>query len=98
MLGHGARSFKDPTSPARAVAIASKGTQVFEHILAPPDSTGLLTYMWIESGNFYADRYIGDNLIMRYYVDGEAHASLEFTPSMMAGSGIGLESLACTTK
>jgi hypothetical protein len=33
-------------------------------------------------------------MIIRYYVDGEKNASLAFTPSMAAGSGVGLETAA----
>ena len=32
-------------------------------------------------------------MLCSYYVDGEANASLAFTPAMAAGSGVGLESL-----
>ena len=53
---------------------------------------GLVTYFWIESGGGSPlVRYVGDNLIIRYYIDGEAEASIAFTPSMAAGSGVGLE-------
>eukprot|EP01052_Picozoa_sp_SAG31_P020546 SAG31_NODE_1549_length_7913_cov_8.822882_6_plen_154_part_00 len=39
-------------------------------------------------------RYHCDTMIIRYYVDNETNASLAFTPSMAAGSGVGLEPLA----
>ena len=51
----------------------------------------MLTYNWIETGNSPLDRYVGDNLIVRYYVDEETEASLAFTPAMAAGSTVGLE-------
>ena len=65
---------------------------IFMHSLASASDVGMLTYSWIETGNSALDRYIGDNLLLRYYVDGETDAVVVFTPAMGAGSSVGLES------
>jgi len=54
---------------------------IFHHIVAPGD-VGVLTHFWIT----YATE--ADNgTIVRYYIDGEKEASIQFTPSMACGVG-----------
>ena len=89
----GYRSFAEEL-PGRDIGVA-EGT-IFSHRLrgGADDDVGLLTYAWIETGNSALDRYVGDNLILRYYVDDEAEAAIVFTPALGAGSAVGLESAA----
>ena len=70
----------------KSYAIAENETTGFEHTLAPGSHGGMVTYFWMVGGPIDAlGRYITDTLIVRYYIDGEAEASLVFTPAMMAG-------------
>ena len=66
-------------------------TLVVEHNLDGNTSVGLTTHFWVEAGRGPEGRYLCDTMIVRYYVDGETTASLAFTPSMAAGSGVGFE-------
>ena len=83
-------------APGRHVSV--RETMIFEHTLTPGSEVGMLTYGWIETGNSAADRYVGDNMILRYYVDDETNASIVVTPALGAGSGVGLESAAYYTR
>ena len=67
-------------------------TLVVQHNISDNVSVGLTTHFWVEAGRGPTGRYLCDTMIIRYYVDGESTASLAFTPSMAAGSGVGLES------
>ena len=69
-------------------------TLVVQHNISDNVSVGLTTHFWVEAGRGPTGRYLCDTMIIRYYVDGESRASLAFTPSMAAGSGVGLESQA----
>ena len=73
----GIRSFAQE-DPVRAIGPAE--ATIFSHTLGAAANAGMLTYSWIETGNSPLDRYVGDNLIVRYYVDEETEASLAFTP------------------
>ena len=68
-------------------------TLIIAQNLSDPAFVGLTTHFWFEGGRGPMGRYLTDTMIIRYYVDGEANASLTFTPAMAAGSGVGLESL-----
>jgi hypothetical protein len=92
----GYRSFKGE-APGRAIS-AVRETSIFRHTLTPGSEVGMLTYSWFETGNSAADRYVGDNMVLRYYVDDEPNASIVFTPALGAGSGVGLESAAYYTR
>eukprot|EP01052_Picozoa_sp_SAG31_P024062 SAG31_NODE_2023_length_6645_cov_15.211121_2_plen_434_part_00 len=86
----GYRSFTEET-PGRHINVTE--STIFSHQLREDSGdVGMLTYAWIETGNSALDRYVGDNLILRYYVDEEAEAAIVFTPAMGAGSSVGLES------
>lgn len=62
-------------------AILTEEKWIFEHFLAAGD-VGVLTHFWIT----YASS--DDNgTIVRYYIDGETTASIEFTPSLACGVG-----------
>ena len=50
---------------------------------------GVANYFWIQAGTSPYERYVTDTLVIRYYVDGEANASLVFTPAMAAASSVG---------
>ena len=67
-------------------------TVIIEHSLADGSEVGITTHFWLEAGRGPIGRYRTDTMILRVYVDNETNASLTFTPSMAAGSGVGLES------
>jgi hypothetical protein len=54
---------------------------VFSWVLAPGDA-GVMNHFWI---TYFTGTDRG--VIIRYYIDGESTASIEFTPSMAAGVG-----------
>lgn len=85
----GYRSFVEE-QPGRNINVTE--TTLFHHRITGTSDVGMLTYAWIETGDSAIDRYIGDNLIMRYYVDDESEAAIVFTPALGAGSSVGLES------
>eukprot|EP01043_Picozoa_sp_COSAG02_P017101 COSAG02_NODE_768_length_17375_cov_52.865015_17_plen_324_part_00 len=89
MRPFGYRSFVEE-QPGRNINISE--TTLFSHHITAAANVGMLTYSWIETGNSASDRYVGDNLIMRYYVDDESEAAIVFTPALGAGSSVGLES------
>ena len=68
-------------------------TELFSHNISDPNHVGVMTHFWMETGRGPQGRYICDNNIIRYYIDGERIASLQFTPSMAAGSAVGREPL-----
>ena len=61
---------------------------VFEHTLGNGSSGGVMTHFWITGLQEHSwIKGSTDNATVRYYVDGEAQASIEFQPSMAAGVG-----------
>jgi hypothetical protein len=52
-----------------------------------------LHHFWSAGGKGPVGTYIADRQTVRYYIDGEASASIEFEPAMACGSGIGYERL-----
>ena len=69
---------------------------LFNHTIQTPAGIAhgaYLNHFWSAGGKGAVGMYIADTQIVRYYIDGEATASIEFTPSMAAGSGIGFEGL-----
>eukprot|EP01052_Picozoa_sp_SAG31_P012944 SAG31_NODE_767_length_12232_cov_6.917827_6_plen_187_part_00 len=52
-----------------------------------------LHHFWSAGGKGSIGMYAADRQIIRYYVDGEQHPSIEFEPAMACGSGIGWEGL-----
>ena len=52
-----------------------------------------LHHFWSAGGKGAVGQYCADHQTIRYYVDGETKPSIEFTPAMAAGSGIGWEGL-----
>ena len=73
-------------------------TELFSHNISDPNHVGVMTHFWMETGRGPQGRYICDNNIIRYYIDGERIASLQFTPSMAAGSGENHCHTTCRTK
>jgi hypothetical protein len=68
-------------------------TDIIYHSLADSSDVGITTFFWVEAGRGPTCRYHCDTMIIRVFVDNETDASLTFTPSMAAGSGVGLETL-----
>lgn len=66
---------------------------IFEHTVSP-GSVGVMTHFWItgleqvvhSTGTLFATNGT-DNVTVRYYIDGEATASIAFKPPMAAGVG-----------
>lgn len=62
-------------------AITTNEQYVFSHIVAPGD-TGVMTHLWLT----YPSN-VDNGVIIRYYIDGETTASIEFEPSLACGVG-----------
>jgi len=62
-------------------AITLKEQWVFQHFVAPGD-LGVMTHFWV---TYPTD--VDKGTIIRYYVDGETTASIQFTPSLACGVG-----------
>jgi len=56
-------------------------TILFQHFLAPGD-LGVMTHLWTTS-----PQGVDPGLIIRYYIDGEAQASIQFQPALACGVG-----------
>jgi len=56
-------------------------TWMFAHIV-PDGHIGVMNHFWITY-----DRSVDNGTIIRYYVDGETEASIQFTPSLACGTG-----------
>jgi len=54
---------------------------VFQWFVAPGD-TGVMTHFWVTYGTS-----VDDGVVVRYYIDGEDEASIQFTPSLACGVG-----------
>eukprot|EP00456_Euglypha_rotunda_P077472 TRINITY_DN7316_c0_g2_i9.p1 TRINITY_DN7316_c0_g2~~TRINITY_DN7316_c0_g2_i9.p1 ORF type:complete len:426 (-),score=33.85 TRINITY_DN7316_c0_g2_i9:128-1405(-) len=63
-------------------SISQEEFQVFGWTM-PSGSYGVMDHFWITGPN----NINWDDVVIRYYVDGEATASVQFTPSMAAGVG-----------
>ena len=50
-----------------------------------------LNHFWSAGGKGALGQYVADRQLVRYYIDGEATASIAFEPAMASGSGIGWE-------
>ena len=61
--------------------ITTNEQYIFSWVLAEGD-VGVMTHFWITYQSS-AD----DGTVIRYYVDGESEASIQFTPSLAAGVG-----------
>ncbi|KAH3756429.1 DUF2961 domain-containing protein [Pelomyxa schiedti] len=64
-------------------SVTTTETIVFQHWLAEGD-TGAMTHFWMTIPNGYEN-----GLLVRYYVDGELDASIEFEPPLACGVGFG---------
>lgn len=51
-----------------------------------------MTFLWTTGGKERHGRFIYDNVILRYYIDGQTEPDLEFFQGAGAGSFIHLES------
>jgi len=69
------------TKAIRAPRLAINEIWIFTKSLAPGD-VGVMTHFWI-TYQTSAD----DGVIIRYYIDGETTASIQFTPSQACGTG-----------
>ena len=80
------------TGMSQAIA-TSKETVFFEHQVDTDDDTteAVMTHFWCAGSTWEAENPMAtaDNLIIRYYIDGETQASVVFTPSTAAGVGFG---------
>jgi hypothetical protein len=54
-------------------------TPVFSATLANPRHVGVMTHFWLTP--------CGPDIMIKYYIDGETEASIQFTPSLAAGVG-----------
>uniref|UniRef100_A0A914DUT4 Uncharacterized protein n=1 Tax=Acrobeloides nanus TaxID=290746 RepID=A0A914DUT4_9BILA len=61
--------------------ITTEEKWIFEQVLAPGD-VGVLTHFWITYGTS-----VDNGVIVRYYIDSEKNASIQFTPSLACGVG-----------
>jgi len=77
-----------PTDDVRPFGIGhSQGsltTEEFELFrwIVPSGATGVMTHFWITAMNDYLA-----NCVIRYYIDGEANASIAFQPGLASGVG-----------
>jgi len=62
-------------------SITTEEQFIFEHYVAPGDY-GVMTHFWT---TYLTDTDKG--VLVRYYIDGETNASIQFTPSLAAGVG-----------
>ena len=62
---------------------------LFEHSLSRANDTGVMNHFWA------AGAPAVDGAIVRYYVDGEARASVEFVVAMACGVGFGDQAAPC---
>ena len=70
--------------------------QAWAHNVTTPagrEHGAYLHHFWSAGGKGAVGQYCADHQTIRYYVDGETKPSIEFTPAMAAGSGIGWEGL-----
>ena len=81
-----------PAAGARLVRCNNE-TDVFEHTVADPGPgrAAAMTFMYLLSGKESYGRYIADNIILRYYLDGSHTPSLEFKAGAAAGTFVHLE-------
>ena len=72
---------------------AANETLAFEHTIAQPGPgrAAMMTFVYVLGGKDAAGRYLGDNTVLRYYLDGASVPSLEFKPGAAAGSFVHLE-------
>merc|ERR1711957_814469 len=77
-----------------AMIINTTEQLLFEHTVSTDGSTGVMTHFWItglertpagEQPKYNSNGT--DDVIVRYYIDGEQAASIEFKPPMAAGVG-----------
>ena len=68
-----------------AFKLTSTELEVFAYNVTSMGHSGVLTHFWITGGPALGSGT--DNATVRYYVDGESHASIEFKPPMAAGVG-----------
>ena len=70
--------------------------QAWAHNVTTPagrEHGAYLHHFWSAGGKGAVGQYCADHQTIRYYVDGETKPSIEFTPAMAAGSGVGWEGL-----
>jgi hypothetical protein len=72
-------------------------TEVYAHDVSPgcaasPSCAALMTFLWTVGGKERHGRFIYDNVIIRYYIDGGTTPQLEFFQGAAAGSFVHLES------
>ena len=72
-------------------------TELWSHSVSPscassPTCAALMTFLWTVGGKECHGRFIYDNVIIRYYLDGATTAQLEFFQGAAAGSFVHLES------
>jgi len=72
---------------------AANETVIFSHKVRSSASAGLMTFADFTSGKNNVGRFIGDNVIIRYYIDDDVKPLLEFVPGAAAGSFVHLEGL-----
>jgi len=61
--------------------ISPTETSLFSHTVSAGSTHGVLTYWWITGGGAV------DDAVFRFYVDGEATASISFSPPLAVGTG-----------
>ena len=62
---------------------------VFEHSVSAAASHGVLTHWWLTAHDHGGISTYTHYAMLRVYIDGEANASLAFTPSLAIGVGFG---------
>ena len=60
--------------------LSTTETELFTHTLREGSTHGVLNHFWAAGSPGV------DSTVIRYYIDGEAKASVVFTPSQMAGA------------
>eukprot|EP01052_Picozoa_sp_SAG31_P026674 SAG31_NODE_2435_length_5703_cov_2.125446_2_plen_235_part_00 len=93
-------SFEFPTTIGGAISDwnlkAGVELEVWSHTITSKRGMqygAYLNHFWSAGGKGPIGTYIADRQVVRYYVDGEAAASIAFEPAMACGSGIGYERL-----
>ena len=72
-------------------------TEVWSYDVSPacaasPSCAAMMTFLWSVGGKERHGRFIYDNVIIRYYLDGQTEPQLEFFQGAAAGSFVHLES------
>lgn len=78
-----------------AFQLAAKEATIFEYTVKSAGGFGVMTHFWITGNGFHGklNETDGtgsiDNATVRYYVDGETTAAIEFKPPLACGTGFG---------